>query len=135
MKRSNRIRKNNSFRKLVKDFHALSHQILQYANQGISRITFQHEVSKMIIDFSECDAVELWLKEHGKYFRCEARRQSKQSFSLKITPYVQNESDEIVPGPDDDPNLLYLCSEMIRCHVDPSQPGFTRNGSSRDRQF
>ena len=129
MNRSNRIRKNNSFRKLVKDFHALSHQILQYANQGVSRINFQQEVSKMIMDFSGCDAVELWLKEHGKYFRCEATRHPKQSFSFKITSYVQNESDEIIPSPDDDPNLVYLCRDIIHGHVDPSQPGFTRNGS------
>lgn len=129
MNRSNRIRKSNSFRKLVKDFHTLSHQILQYANQGVSRITFQREVSKMIMDFSKCDAVELWLKEHGKYFRCEATRHPKQPLSFKITSYVQNESNEIIPGPDSDPNLFYLCSEIIRCHVDPSQSGFTRNGS------
>ncbi|MFB3885208.1 MAG: ATP-binding protein [Thermodesulfobacteriota bacterium] len=81
------------------------------------------------MDFSKCDAVELWLKEHGKYFRCEATRHPKQPPSFRITSYVQDVRDGMISGPDNDPNLLHLCSEMIRCHVDPSRPGFTKNGS------
>ncbi len=126
--RSNRISQNASRRKVVEDLQALSHRILQCANQGVLRMNFQQEVSKLIMDFSGCDAVELWLKEHGKYFRCEAKRHPKQSFSFEIKSYMQNESGEIIPSPDDGPDLIYLCSEMIRGCVDPSQPVFTRNG-------
>jgi len=121
--------KNLTFRKLAKDFQELSHQILQYANQGVLRTYFQQEVSKMILNFSGCDAVELWVKDHDKYFRCKANRLPGSSFSFEIKPCVQNENGEILPHPDDDPDLICLCRDLILGHVDLPQPGFTRNGS------
>ncbi|MDI7259008.1 MAG: hypothetical protein QME90_03695, partial [Thermodesulfobacteriota bacterium] len=69
MNRSKHLNRNVSFHKLAKEFQALSHQILQYASQGVLRPHFQREVSRMILDFSGADEVELWLKDHGKYFR------------------------------------------------------------------
>jgi len=129
MNRSTRINKDVSFRKLTKGFHTLSHQILQYANQGLLRPQFQREISKMIIEFSGCDAVELWLKDHDKYFRCRASRHPGSSFSFEITPCAQDENGDIAPCSDDDANLFYLCRDIILGHADLSQPGFTKNGS------
>jgi two-component system NtrC family sensor kinase len=120
-------RKNSRHR--GEDFRALSHQILQVANRGVLRDTFQRDISKMIMDFSGCDAVELWLKEHGKYFRCEARRHSAPSPSFEIKPCIQMENGEIIPGPEDDPTLIHLCGDMISGHIDSSQPFFTPHGS------
>lgn len=129
MGRAKQIHKNLTFRKLAKDFQELSHQILQYANQGVLRTYFQQEVSKMILNFSGCDALELWVKDHDKYFRCKANRLPGSSFSFEIKPCVQNENGEILPHPDDDPDLICLCRGVILGHVDLPQPGFTRNGS------
>ncbi len=129
MNRSTRINKNASFRKLTKEFQALSHQILQYANQGLLRPHFQQEVSKMIIDFSGCDAVELWLKGHDKYFRCRANRHTKTSSVFEITHSAEIGKGEVIPGPDDDPNLFYLCRDIILGQADLSQPGFRKSGS------
>ena len=126
--RSNRTSQNASRPKVVEDLQALSHRILQCATQGVLRMDFQQKVTKMIMDFSGCDAVELWLKEHGKYFRCTTKRHLKQPFSFEMTSYVQNENGEIIPNPDDDPDLVYLCSDMTRGCVDPSEPVFTKNG-------
>jgi signal transduction histidine kinase len=83
----------------------------------------------MIMDFSGCDAVELWVKDHDKYFRCKANRLPGSSFSCEIKPCEQNEKGEILPSSDDDPNLVCLCRDLILGHVDLPQPGFTRNGS------
>ncbi len=129
MDRSTRINKNDSFRKLAKEFQALSHQILHFANQGLLRPQFQQEVSKMIIDFSGCDAVELWLKDHNKYFRCRANRQSEGPVSVEIMPCSQNKTGEILPDSQDDPNLFYLCRDIILGRTNLSQPGFTSRGS------
>ena len=52
-----------------KDFHVLTFQILELANQGLSRTDFQREVSKKIIAFFGCDSVEFWLKDHEKYYQ------------------------------------------------------------------
>ena len=129
MSRSARVNENASFRKLVEGFHGLSHQILHYANQGLLRPQFQQEVSKLIIHFSGCDAVELWLKDHDRYFRCKAYQGRGLPFSFEIARCLQDENGEIVPSSEDDPNLFYLCRDIIYGRVDISQPSFTRNGS------
>jgi len=116
-------------RKLAEDFRTLSHQILQYANRGILRINFQQEVSKMIMEFSGCDAVELWVKDHDRYYRCRGSRHPGASFSFEITPCAQDENGDTAPRSDEDAKIFYLCRDIILGHVDLSQPGFTKNGS------
>jgi two-component system NtrC family sensor kinase len=129
MTSSKQTHRNVSFRKLAKEFQTLSHQILQYANQGLLRPHLQQEVSKMIIEFSGCDAVELWLKDHDKYFRCRAHRHPEGPVSSEIMPCAQNENGEILPDSKDDPNLFYLCRDIILGQADLSQPGFKKSGS------
>lgn len=129
MNRSKQIPKNATFRNLAESFQTLSHQILQYANQGVLRPHFQREVSKMIMDFSGCDEVELWLRDHDKYFRCKTEQGPEPPLSFEIAPCQQNENGEMVPFSEDDPNLFYLCRDMILGRTDLSQPGFTKNGS------
>ena len=120
-------RKNSRHR--AEDFRTLSHRILEVANRGVLRDTFQRDVSKMIIDFSACDAVEVWLKEHGKYFRCEVRKHGDLSSLFDIRPCMQNEDGEIIPGPEDDPTLIRLCRNMISGHSTSLQPFLTPHGS------
>jgi len=129
MTASKQVHGNSSLRKLAKEFQALSHQILQYANRGLLRPPLQQEVSKMIIDFSGCDAVELWLKDHDKYFRSRACRHPEGPVQSEIMPCAQNENGEILPDSKDDPNLFSLCRGMILGRTDLSQPGFTSRGS------
>ena len=125
----NRIKKDLFYRKLVEEFQELSNRILQIANRGALRPHFQREVSKLIMDFSECDTIELWLKDHEQYFRCKATRGSERSLSFHTAPCFQNEKGAMVPWAEDDPDLFYLCREMILGRADLSQPGFTKNGS------
>jgi hypothetical protein len=73
-KRPKRNHRPTSRSQWVDDFQALTYQILQYSNQGISRTIYQQEISKMIMNFSGCEGVELWLKDHGKHFRGELNR-------------------------------------------------------------
>jgi signal transduction histidine kinase len=129
MNPSTRINKNTSFRKLAKGFHALSYQILHFANQGFLRPHFQQEVSKMIMHFSGCNVVELWLKDHDKYFRCKANRHSRSSFVFEITTCSQNGNGEVVPSLGDDPDFFHLCRDIILGQADLSQPGFKKSGS------
>jgi len=128
MNRSKHLHRNVSFHKLAKEFQTLSHQILLLANQGFLRPDFQREVSRMILDFSGADEVELWLKDHGKYFRSVVKRHPPNPFLFGIRSSAQNEDGEIIPGPEDDPDLICLCNNIIRGQVEPS-PLLTENGS------
>jgi hypothetical protein len=91
MKQS-RVINNRAYQsKLIKKFKVLSHQILEYSNRGDLRGDFQREISKMLLDFTRCDAIEFWLNGHGKYFRSEMiRRPGKPSlFNMKPYPHGQ----------------------------------------------
>jgi two-component system NtrC family sensor kinase len=111
------------------DFRALSHRILQAANRGVLRDPFQRDVSRMIIEFSGCDAVELWLKEHGKYFRCETLKQSPLSSFAPIKACKQDDNGGIIPGPEDDPALIHLCRDVISGRDGSLRPFLTPQGS------
>lgn len=123
------MNKHISGKKGPEDVRDLSHRILQFASRGVLRTKFQETVSKMIMEFSGCDAVELWVKEHNKYFRCKMMRRPDQSFPSEITTLRQNETGGMISEPDDDPGLISLCGNMVRGHVDPARPFFTRRGS------
>jgi len=127
--RSKRLSKNISRPKGKEDFRDLSHRILEYASRGVLRTKFQQTVSEMIMEISGCDAVELWVKEHKKYFRCKMERRPDQSFPFEITTLRQNETGGMISEPNDDPGLISLCGNIVRGHVDPTRPFFTRKGS------
>jgi signal transduction histidine kinase len=82
----------------------------------------------MIMDFSGCDAIELWVKEHGKCFRCRMERRPDQPFSFEITTLVQNEAGEMISSPEDDPGLISLCGDIFRGRFDSPRPFFKRKG-------
>ena len=115
--------------KSVKKFKVLSHQILEYSNRGDLRTDFQREVSKMLLGFSGCNAIEFWLKGHGKYFRSEMSRLLGKPSLFDIKPYAQNENGEIIPGPNDHPELIDLYNTIIQGLIDSSQPMVTENGN------
>jgi signal transduction histidine kinase len=82
----------------------------------------------MIMEFSGCDAVELWVKEHDKYFRCRMEHHLDQPYSVEITTPVQNGTCEILSGPKDDPDLISLCADIFRGRIDTPRPFFRRQG-------
>ena len=127
--RSIQFDKKTSLPKLAKSFFHLYHQVLGLANQGLLRPRFQHELSKLIIEFSACDEVELWLKEHDKHFRYRVIRQPKASPVFEIIPCSQNRKREIIISPSDDPDLFRLCRDILLGQVDPSQPGIMKGGT------
>lgn len=129
---TNRPKRNHrsvSRSKWADDFQALTYQILEYSNQGISRTIYQQEISKMIMNFSGCEGVELWLKDHGKYFRGELKRRPGKKIFFKIKPHLQNEKGGILPSLDEEPGLLSLSNQMIRHSIDSLRTLHIKNGS------
>ncbi len=120
--------KGSSYRQLVEEFQTLTNRILQFANQGPLRPHFQKEVSQMILDVTDADEVELWLRDHGKYFRSMVKRQSPSPSLFTIRSSAQNENGGVSPEMDDDPDLIWLCNTLLRNQVERS-PMLTDNGS------
>jgi len=102
---------------------------MHLALHGLLRIDFLHEVSKILIKFSGCDSVGMWLKERGKYFCSEITPSPKRPFQFEILSSKQNKDGKIIPELKKDSFLKQLCVDIISGHFDPSLPFFTKNGS------
>ncbi|MBM4323225.1 MAG: hypothetical protein FJ115_06670 [Deltaproteobacteria bacterium] len=101
------------------DFQSLAYHILQLANYVILRPDFQREVSRKILEFSDADEVELWLKDHGKYFRSVVKRHPPNNIFFRIRSSAQNEDGEIIPEPEDNPNFIRICNNILRNKIEP----------------
>ena len=121
--------KTNSTRKLPDDFHNLSHQVLLSSNSGVLRINFIQEVVKMLLDFSGCDAIELWIKKENNRNHIEIASISNDSFRFETKSFFHKEKGKIFHENNHDSELKILCGEIFLGHYDPTMPFFTENGS------
>lgn len=104
----------------------LSNQIFECANLGLARTDFLQEISKMLISFFECDAVELWLEEGGIQARCETTRQPKKSFRFKLIRGVKKKAGKVVPVPQNNSSLERFCWDVLTGEVNSSPLAFIR---------
>ena len=115
-------------RRLGEEFRGISHKIQHYANRGLPRIDFAREVAALLIDFSGCDSVELRLKRHDRYFRCETTRNGKPSFRFEQLPCSKTGDGKMIPCSRDDSALESLCRDIMLGRIDHSLPFFTEKG-------
>jgi two-component system NtrC family sensor kinase len=126
---SKRMHKPGARHKLAEDFRGLSNRILLYANRGLPRVDFMREVSRMLLDFCGCDAVELRLNRRNKCYRSEITRRPKTPFYFGIMPCTQDENGRIIPCSQDNSGSEQICRDIALKNFDPSLPFFTKNGS------
>jgi GAF domain-containing protein len=86
---------------------------LHHANRAIPVADFLHAASKMILDFSGCDSVELRLKEGDSYFHCKAKRRVNQSFLYEFIPPAQKDEGVSSSGSQKDSALEGLCDDIL----------------------
>jgi nitrogen-specific signal transduction histidine kinase len=103
-----------------------SNQIFEYANLGLARTDFLQEISKMLMSFSGCDAVELWLEEGGIQARCEAARQPKKSFRFNLIRGVKKKKGKVVPLLQNNSSLERFCWNVLTGEVNFSPLAFIR---------
>ena len=90
-KKSDRIYPQNHIRDSFEDFRTLSHKIMFLALHGLLRTDFLQEASRILLEFSGCNSVGLWLEERDKYYWSEVTRSRKQPFHLEIMHTLKNE--------------------------------------------
>jgi two-component system NtrC family sensor kinase len=115
--------------KSARDFLSLSRQILALANRGLIRIEFLRQVAVALIEFSECDRLELRLVERGKLYRCQICRQGEESFLMDTLPSRKDASGTGIPCIEPDSDLERICEGVVEGNPDRSLPFFTENGS------
>jgi signal transduction histidine kinase len=114
---------------LFGDFRYLSHQIMDLALRGLLRIDFLNEVSNILMEFSGCDSVEMWLKERGKYYRSEVICDKKRPFHFEIMPAVKDGAGHIIPKILKESFFEQFCQDILLGQFDPCLQFFTKNGS------
>jgi K+-sensing histidine kinase KdpD len=112
--------------RLPGDFRTLSHRILDCANRGEPKADFQLEITRLLIEFSGCDAVNIILREDCQLSRGRASTGQDGAVVLDMIPASREEGQKHFG----DMSAL----ERLRQHVmsgacDPSLPFFTSYGS------
>lgn len=128
-RKSKRIDTKPPDRNTFEAFRTLSHQIVLHAQHGLLRIDFLHETSKILLEFSGCDSIEMWLKERGKYYRSEVTHSQKRPFQFGIMPTKKSRDGKLILGLRIDSSLDQLCRDIVLGEFDPALPFFTKNGS------
>lgn len=119
----------NPERNLLKDFRTLTHRIMQLALQGLLRTDFLHEVSKILKEFSKCEAIEMWLKERGKFYRSLAMASPNQPFQFEIMPSINDVKGRNIPDIKKNSHMDQISKDIFLGQFDPDLPFFTKKGS------
>jgi signal transduction histidine kinase len=130
---SGRLHDPISFRSIDKGhaehLRALSSQILRVSSHGISRIEFSREVSRILLDSTDCDVVELETVEDTKSLNCIARREPDQTVYIQISTMDLNGGKQQPRAATGDPDLKELCRDAVRGQLEYSPPFLTSYGS------
>lgn len=116
-------------RRLTQNFSVFSKQILRYANRGVPRVEFLREVSKMLLEFTGCDAIELRLNDGDLHYCWRASLLPKESYNLELTSYAQSENGKVIPCLEDSSTVEKICNVLFLDRTDSPSTCFTKNGS------
>lgn len=120
-----RTRSGNDF----EDFRYLSNHIVRLSLRGLLRIDFLNEASRILMEFSGCDSVEMWLRERGNYYCGEVARSKMPPFHFEIMPIAEGDAGKTIPKLRKHSFLEQLCRDVITRKFDSSSPFFTEQGS------
>ncbi|MFH0980783.1 MAG: ATP-binding protein [Planctomycetota bacterium] len=107
----------------------LARTILHCASRASSRVDFLHEVSKTLMDFTGCDAVEVRLNHGDLHYRWEAARRPDAATRFEVVRWTRTEDGKVIPAFHENSDLERLCREVACRQFDSSQSSFTHNGS------
>ncbi len=110
-----------------RDYRALSQAILRHVSSGTSRIDFLRQIARLLLDFSECDSVELRVRRKDQCFRCEAAQHPLQPVSLEVTRRKRPDDNALLACMREENWLDELCRMLIEKQFPPSS--LTKGGS------
>ncbi|MBU0718548.1 MAG: hypothetical protein KJ749_09895, partial [Planctomycetes bacterium] len=114
----------------VEDSVRLSRAILHCANRGLPRIEFLREISQVLLDFSDGDAIEVRLNDGDLHYRWVATRRPESAVSFDLVRWALSDDGIVVPAfRDTSDDLERLCRDVALQDFDAKQPYFTSNGS------
>jgi signal transduction histidine kinase len=107
---------------------SVSHQILRSANRSYSIKEFANEITKLLVEFSGADCVEIRLAGTSKVGYLRYCISEEPAFTMSAVSCLSNnrhaESDET-----DKADFEWLCSQILDSKYDQSLPFYTSSGS------
>lgn len=118
-----------SGRKLLKELGPFSRKIFHFANLGISRIECLRKMSRMLIELSGCNAIELWMTDEGLKYRWEAEDDPEERFIFKILGETNSKIPDNYKNNGNIRSLNSLCHEIMQSYLDPGSRHYLQKGS------
>ncbi len=104
-------------------------QILMRASIGMPTLDFLREVSKLLLDFTRCDEIEIRIVERNKLLYCITANEQKLPLQCGTIRGRHNEAGQVLPCLKKETDLEKICQEILNNRFDPELPYFTPNGS------
>ena len=125
----NKLQTQHHTKRLSDDFLKLSQQILFSANKCFLRIDFLLEVGNIILNFSGCDIIELWINESKEHLHGKIVRITKKTSKFEIIPFLKNKDGEQKTVKHIDSELEKLCFDILHGNFNNASNVFTKYGS------
>jgi hypothetical protein len=109
----------------------MARRILRYANRGLPRVDFLRKFSKVLMDFTGCDALELRVKDPELHYSWEASKQLKGScrFTILENTGTARQGAASLRLPEIPADLERLYQDVLHSRLKPSSPFSTRQRS------
>lgn len=111
------------------DLPALSIEILNQANQAISRPEFLRGISRILAASAPSDIFEILLSENSRYTRCRIVNNNPDTFSYETIDAISSAAGVAVPDFKDDSSISDIIKSIIKADFDKKSENFMADGS------
>lgn len=105
------------------DFTSLSHRILNFARQGSHKLEFLREITRMLLEQSHCDSIEIWLRDNGLRFRWSMRMVPDENFNFEYMDSEYISDNDVLGCFDGERELILRCYSLICEPAESPQSG------------
>ncbi len=98
----------------IKDFNSIVKNIINLSNQSIPTIVFFKKILKTLLDFSNCNVVELWLQDKKENNNFKVMKISNKSFNFKILSLQEEQNNEKKKNQKTENNLHEILKEIFK---------------------
>ncbi|MFH1297247.1 MAG: ATP-binding protein [Bacteroidota bacterium] len=111
------------------DYYKLNNQILILAGCSDRRIDFIKETANVLLSYSKCDSIEIWMKKDDHNQFIEIAQIDKNLFRFDVKSFFYKEKDGSMNISQNQTALVRLSKEVFLGQKDPASPFFTQHGS------
>lgn len=107
----------------------LSRRVLEYAGNGMPRVHFLREVSRLLLEQAGCNTVRVVIKDHGRCYYSEATRTRNDPLQCTVSPIKPPSGDDFQWTTGENHAFEALCRDVVAMSGHSSDYSFTRAGS------